>query len=134
MPRAPKICSEVGCTALVYDRSKSKCEDHKRVGKWPDRYGTTRTAAAGHVKNRKAVLERDPYCKLRFAGICTIRSTHCDHIIPVSAGGSDDLSNLQGVCNPCHLRKTSYEGHAALGHTTPEDVQKPQKGKDYGGS
>jgi 5-methylcytosine-specific restriction endonuclease McrA len=29
-----------------------------------------------------------------------------DHVIPLSAGGTDDESNLQALCKPCHDRKT----------------------------
>jgi 5-methylcytosine-specific restriction endonuclease McrA len=34
----------------------------------------------------------------------------CDHIIPVSHGGSHDLANLRDLCKPCHDRKTATEG------------------------
>jgi len=32
-----------------------------------------------------------------------------DHIVPVALGGTDDLSNLQALCKPCHRRKTSSD-------------------------
>jgi len=32
---------------------------------------------------------------------------HCDHIIPVSQGGTDELSNLQTLCEECNLSKSN---------------------------
>jgi 5-methylcytosine-specific restriction protein A len=38
----------------------------------------------------------------------------CDHIVPISLGGSDDMSNLQWLCKePCHREKTAREAKAA---------------------
>ena len=33
-----------------------------------------------------------------------------DHITPLSKGGTNDHSNLQTLCNPCHAKKSSREG------------------------
>lgn len=33
----------------------------------------------------------------------------CDHVIPVDAGGTDDLANLQTLCRDCHIVKTRRE-------------------------
>ena len=39
-------------------------------------------------------------------------SPECDHIVPVSQGGSDDMSNLATICTECHRDKTSKEAEA----------------------
>lgn len=33
----------------------------------------------------------------------------CDHIVPLSEGGTDDDSNLQTICQACDKEKTSLE-------------------------
>lgn len=49
---------------------------------------------------RLMVLARDPICM-----ICHERpSTDADHIVAKARGGSDELSNLQGLCGWCHDR------------------------------
>ncbi len=70
---------------------------------------------------RRKVLDRDPICKL-----CGVRpSTHCDHIEAKTDAHAED--RLQGVCEPCHLQKSSREGLAAQranprpGRTRPQE-------------
>lgn len=64
-----------------------------------------RRLPSGWKQIRAQVLERDPVCVL-----CGIRpSTHCDHI----QAKTDDHTQLQGVCEPCHRQKSSAEGHEA---------------------
>lgn len=54
---------------------------------------------------RAETLAKHPICVL-----CGVRpSTHCDHI----KAKTDDHKQLQGVCEPCHLRKSSAEGNDA---------------------
>jgi 5-methylcytosine-specific restriction endonuclease McrA len=51
---------------------------------------------------RKAVLSRDPLCVLCDRAI----STDVDHIVPMSEGGDEySLTNLRGLCGPCHWRR-----------------------------
>ena len=55
---------------------------------------------------RKAVLARDPICK-----VCNARlSEQVDHIVPLSRGGDEwALEGLQGICGPCHQLKSGRE-------------------------
>jgi 5-methylcytosine-specific restriction protein A len=58
-------------------------------------------------KIRAKVLARDPTCK-----ICGVRpSSHCDHVQAKTDDHAED--RLQGVCEPCHLQKSSREGNEA---------------------
>lgn len=56
---------------------------------------------------RHEVFKRDNYtcceCGARKSDGATL---HIDHIIPVSKGGSDELSNLQTLCSDCNLNKS----------------------------
>lgn len=56
---------------------------------------------------RHEVFKRDNYtcceCGARKDDGATL---HVDHIIPVSKGGSDELSNLQTLCSDCNLNKS----------------------------
>ncbi|UEM08088.1 DUF1376 domain-containing protein (plasmid) [Skermanella rosea] len=59
---------------------------------------------------REIVFERDDYA-------CTYCSSeelplHCDHIVPLTRGGTNDLSNLTTSCRPCNTSK---------GARTPEE-------------
>jgi 5-methylcytosine-specific restriction protein A len=103
MPRAPKKCGRSGCDTRVTGRTY--CDEHN-VG-WVDNGG--RTATAGHKARRAQVLARDKgVCQIK-GPRCTYRATICDHILNVARGGTDDLSNLQAVCDNCHKDKTQAE-------------------------
>ena len=61
----------------------------------------------GWAKIRAAILARDSTCVL-----CGVRpSAFCDHI--VAKADLNGPADLQGVCGPCHDRKSSAEGHEA---------------------
>lgn len=46
---------------------------------------------------------------------CGADANHVDHVIPRSAGGPNVLSNVQSLCQSCHLAKTRNELAAGLG-------------------
>ncbi|WP_216821867.1 HNH endonuclease [Myroides sp. N17-2] len=57
---------------------------------------------------RFAVLERDKYhCKYCGRGVEDGVKLHVDHILAVSNGGSDSLSNLVTSCQDCNLGKSN---------------------------
>ncbi|MFB7605281.1 HNH endonuclease signature motif containing protein [Streptomyces gardneri] len=73
----------------------------------------------GWDRIRKLVLVRDPTCQ-----ICKTRpSTQVDHVRPKA----DDHSHLQGVCYPCHKRKSSSEGGTASAATRPSRHRPPEQ-------
>ncbi len=53
-------------------------------------------------KLRLTILQRDLLCRACRHAL----SVHVDHVKAKTAGGSDDESNLEGLCGPCHSRKT----------------------------
>ena len=68
---------------------------------WPQRREATRQRAGGR-------------CEGRVRGTrCPNPGGHCDHIKPRSLGGTDELRNLQWLCEPCHSRKTAREAAQA---------------------
>ena len=56
-------------------------------------------------KAKEQLLRKAPYCV-----ICgSTENLELDHILTSYAGGSDDISNLQLLCHPCHVAKTLQE-------------------------
>jgi 5-methylcytosine-specific restriction protein A len=95
MPRRPlRPCAEPGCPALS---GSSRCPAH-----------VLPSLPSGWRRLRADFLAAHPWCE---APGCHQRATDVDHVVPRSAGGSDDSSNLRALCHACHSRKTAvYDG------------------------
>jgi|GEM_PF-3204281 len=52
---------------------------------------------------REAVFTRDGYT-CQYCGASGV-PLHCDHIIPLNRGGSNDPTNLTTACESCNMRK-----------------------------
>lgn len=110
-------CREFRCPNVVTSPSqKGFCDEHadKRSNwnKRQDRIGSTTERGYGHAwrKLRASILERDDYlCLLCKANGHVTEATDVDHIIPREQGGTDDPTNLQSLCSPCHKEKTAKE-------------------------
>lgn len=60
-------------------------------GQYPENWGDI----------RQAVLKRDGYC---CANCRSTENLHVHHIVPLSVGGSNELSNLKTLCKACHTK------------------------------
>lgn len=109
MPFAPlKPCPAQGCRNLIH-RSARWCERHtmERMAEYEATRPSPKERGYTGVwrQIRARILDRDPVCKA--CGLSD--STDVDHIVPRREGGTEDDSNLQGLCHPCHSRKTAIE-------------------------
>lgn len=64
---------------------------------------------------RAHVLRRDGYRCQIVGPRCAGRAAEVDHVVPAHLGGTDDLTNLQAACGPCHASKTGAEARAVQG-------------------
>ena len=112
MPRlSPKQCPTPGCTRVIEGTARccSSCEA-KRPKPFERLHARDRdrpnAAARGYdyewQQRRERILSRDKWCR----SCKRKRSAHVDHIVAKKHGGSDDDSNLQGLCRSCHNLKT----------------------------
>jgi 5-methylcytosine-specific restriction protein A len=112
-----KICAEGGCDVRVAKPIR-RCEAHTRgTGKsgWAER--PSGRASKGRLvgskwrKLRAHVIARDfGLCQVCKAKGLIRNGTECDHI---DNDGTDDMSNLQMICDACHKVKTQDESRAA---------------------
>lgn len=59
---------------------------------------------------RLQALKRDHYlCQPCLRAGRFTEAKAVDHIKPKAKGGTDDLTNLQSICNPCHSDKTAQD-------------------------
>ena len=117
MKAAPKPCSQPGCGVLVRDGS-SRCPKHPKANSFADKkrgnrhergYGTAWS------KLRELVLKRDQgLCQPCAATGRVTLAKEVDHKVPKAEGGTDDESNLQGICHACHLTKTAAEAKRGI--------------------
>ena len=94
-------CIEPKCPGLT---PKSRCPRHE--AEYEAKRGTAaqRGYGAKHQAWRVKVLQNNRSC-----AHCGAHATVADHIVPLSEDGSWDVSNGQGLCIPCHNRKTRKE-------------------------
>jgi 5-methylcytosine-specific restriction protein A len=60
-------------------------------------------------RDRRQVLDEEPFCRLCLAADRSTLSVVVDHIKRLADGGSDERSNKQALCKPCHDAKTASE-------------------------
>ena len=80
-------------------------EPWERPAGWKD----TRKRGRAGQRERAQVLVEEPFCRLCLAEGKRVRAVVVDHIVPLAWDGSDDRSNKQALCNPCHDAKSKAE-------------------------
>lgn len=107
MPAALRVCS-AGCGALV---AKGKCT--ACAGERERERGTRQERGYGAPweRIRKRVIKEQQWCQRCLQKDIVVPIEEVDHIIPKVDGGTDDYSNLMGLCKSCHSRKTVTEDH-----------------------
>lgn len=66
-------------------------------------------------KLRKVIMARDKgLCQSCLRTGRPEKASQVDHIVPKSQGGTDEPSNCEAICLPCHKVKTARESHGAL--------------------
>lgn len=67
------------------------------------------TRRRNNERLRQLTLIRDEYICQHCNEVFIESKLECDHIIPLSMGGNDGLSNTQTLCSTCHSEKTKKE-------------------------
>lgn len=92
------------------------CPDHPRRP-WHKRTNVNRNRTREREALKRKHVGPDKTCALGYVGICTTVATELDRI---DNQGLYTPDNVAGVCHPCHLVKSSREGHTAQGHHLTE--------------
>jgi len=111
-PRTPRPCRHNGCTGLTNDRN-GYCEQHRNT-KWEAHQGGRSSSQRGYgsawQRLRKTIVARDKgLCQACRRDDRAVQGKDVDHIIAKANGGTDDPSNLELLCAPCHRSKTANE-------------------------
>ncbi len=85
---------------LLSDGRKAYVDSIKKQNKKNNRTPLTKSI-------RHEVFKKDNYKCVECGITKKETSLHVDHIIPVSRGGTDELSNLQTLCKVCNLSKAN---------------------------
>jgi len=110
--RIPRACRKIGCPNTTSERS-GYCSDHINEGWQQHQRGQSRHQRGYGSKwdvIRARILKRDRHiCQECLRNGKPVPASTVDHIIPKARGGTDEDSNLQALCWPCHKVKTARE-------------------------
>ena len=107
--RSLKPCARAGCTKLTRGRYCPPCLSRRQRELDEQRGSAAERGYGGKWRRLRAlILKRDPTCRCEVdechhdPGYCGKRSSHVDHMVAKRDGGTDDPSNLKGLCGTCH--------------------------------
>ena len=94
---------------LSIKRALEWAKDHPERIRTAVRNRTAKRKAAGGSHTTEeilALLDRQDW-KCVSCGACLRKKRHIDHIMPLCLGGSNNISNLQGLCPRCNCSKNA---------------------------
>ena len=104
-----QFCPEPGCGVVV---ARGRCDVHRRNNRNTNAYAPVvhRWYCSQRWQDLRAdVIRAEPFCRECLARGLRALTADVDHIRK-HAGDPDlfwDRANLQGLCHPCHSRKTT---------------------------
>ena len=104
--RLPTICIEPACESRTDGGLRCKQHRNKHAPRRLYVRGTLYNKQQWRRRLRKMVLAQQPICQWPD---CTEDAVDVDHIRPLAQGGTNHLSNLQGLCKRHHAMKTKKE-------------------------
>ena len=104
----PTCCRECGkrTSGAPYCPEHTLSEEDRRLLAQPWRAGYSDPA---FTRNRPRAYERDGRDCVSCGQQLGANEYICDHIVPLSQGGTSDLANLQTLCRSCNKEKTGND-------------------------
>ena len=117
MPSKPKHpCAFPGCPHLTDERY---CEEHRAIARRKyNRFGRDEGASKRYDRNWRRIrdwyIEHHPLCEDCLEQQKYYPAAEVHHLVPLSQGGTNDVSNLRSLCRSCH-----YKRHMEIGDRRP---------------
>ena len=83
--------------------------EHKPRERWQAARAQPRIRGRRLQRLREQLFNANPLCALCAAAGRVSLAVIRDHIVPIAEGGTDDPTNIQGLCGDCSRRKTHAE-------------------------
>ena len=105
-------------------------------GRAPDDRASAALRGYGRVwrRLRRMVLARQPLCGVCLAHGYHVAASQVDHIVPLSAGGSNSMANLQGLCAMHHSQKTGRQRFTTEARRTRSTAEGTEDGNGREGA
>jgi len=111
---APRPCSHPGCGVLVRDGT-GRCPKHPKKAWVRNRPAPIKRLSGRALQRmREKKKQENPLCWMcQEAGLVRLWDV-LDHHVPLEEGGTNEESNLRGLCHDCHDAKTERERQRGL--------------------
>lgn len=113
MPRQPKKpCSYPGCPELVDGRycEAHQKESHQTYNRYERDPESNKRYGRQWRRIRQLYLHQNPLCEQCQAEGRLTAGQEVHHILPLGRGGTNDFTNLQTLCKPCHSKQSILDG------------------------